>query len=259
MLNIVFVVSLYTLVVKELVASQLVPKIYIPKAAITPIDWTSNRAKTCGVNFQVILSKIIICDVQLCKLKSPFLKINGANMVSVNMDFEMINCFYESSKRKDCSNNFHVNVYAGKEDELNNNNIEKLYHSTKVVRAKKVDTSIKSFENNITFFVNDLQGLDGIRLEIENMPKTACANIKSITVYYYMCPSKSGNLVNFKRTAAPDKNTEMLKVSGSCIDNSVIKSGSDTYMNCYYNGSFELFGGCSCKAGYEKINRNCQG
>ena len=88
--------------------------------------------------------------------------------------------------------------------------------------------------------------------------------LKPIRVYYYQCPSSTRVLVNFKATHAPSKNSSPIFLKGNCTDNAVQSNSSSLSMTCYYNGSYEVFGSCSCKAGFSNLangrhNNNCKG
>ena len=92
-----------------------------------------------------------------------------------------------------------------------------------------------------------------------------CGILKQIRFYYYQCPSSTRALVNFKATLAPSKNSNSILLKGNCADNAVQNNKSSSLsMRCYYNGSYEVFGSCSCKAGFSNLgngrnNNNCKG
>ena len=91
-----------------------------------------------------------------------------------------------------------------------------------------------------------------------------CGYLQQIRFYYYQCPSSTRALVNFKATLAPSKNSSPILLKGNCADNAVQNNSSSLSMKCYYNGSYEVFGSCSCKAGFSNLangkhNNNCKG
>ena len=92
-----------------------------------------------------------------------------------------------------------------------------------------------------------------------------CGTLKRIRFFYYQCPSNTSALVNFKATLAPSKNSSSISLKGNCADNAVQnKNSSSLSMKCYYNGSYEVFGSCLCKAGFSnhdngRNNNNCKG
>ena len=82
-----------------------------------------------------------------------------------------------------------------------------------------------------------------------------CGTLKRIRFYYYQCPSSTIALVNFKATLAPSKNSSSILLKGDCVDNAVQSINSSSLsMKCYYNGSYEVFGSCLCKAGYSNLD-----
>ena len=91
-----------------------------------------------------------------------------------------------------------------------------------------------------------------------------CGNLKLIRFYLYQCPSSTRALVNFKATFAPSKNSSSILLKGNCADNAIQNNKSSLCMKCYYNGSYQVLGSCSCKAGFSNLNNgrrtnNCKG
>lgn len=83
-----------------------------------------------------------------------------------------------------------------------------------------------------------------------------CGSIKSVSVCHYLCPTKTNVLVVFPEVPAPSKISSPYTSFGTCTRNAVKKSSSRyLFMNCYHNGTAEVFGGCECEAGYTK-NKN---
>ena len=90
-----------------------------------------------------------------------------------------------------------------------------------------------------------------------------CGNFKLIRFYYYQCPSSTRALVNFKATLTPSKNSSSILLKGNCANNAV-QNNKTLSMKCYYNGSYEVFGSCSCEAGFSNLDNgrrsnNCKG
>ena len=92
-----------------------------------------------------------------------------------------------------------------------------------------------------------------------------CGNFKLIRLYYYKCPATTKALVNFIATPAPSKRNSSIELKGNCAENAVQnKISSPLTMKCYYNGSYEVFGNCVCKAGFSNLdngtrNKECTG
>lgn len=85
-----------------------------------------------------------------------------------------------------------------------------------------------------------------------------CGTVKSISLFYYMCPANTADLVDFTEEAAPNKTTRQKTLIGKCTTNAVKKSSSLS-MICYFNGTFEVFGSCECRAGFTKHKNKCEG
>ena len=87
-----------------------------------------------------------------------------------------------------------------------------------------------------------------------------CGSLKSVSVYYYLCPTKTSALVDFPEVPAPSKISSPYSFFGTCTRNALRKSISRYLsMNCYYNGTGEVFGGCECESGYTKNKNLCEG
>ena len=90
----------------------------------------------------------------------------------------------------------------------------------------------------------------------------SCVNLE-MKFYYYQCPSRTRALVNFIATLAPSKQSSPISIKGNCAEHAVQRnSSSSLYMKCYYNGSYEVYGSCLCKAGFSNLdngrNKNCK-
>lgn len=92
-----------------------------------------------------------------------------------------------------------------------------------------------------------------------------CGSLSLTRLYYYKCPARTSVLVNFVSTPAPSKLFSPIVLQGNCAENAVQnKSNSLLSMKCYYNGSYEVFGNCVCKAGFSNLdngsrNKKCTG
>ena len=87
-----------------------------------------------------------------------------------------------------------------------------------------------------------------------------CGTINYVSVYNCLCPAKTNALVDFTEVTAPSKKSSPSISVGTCTKNAVKRSGSHhLFMKCYYNGTFEVCGGCKCEAGYTKNKKICKG
>ncbi|XP_041283785.1 ephrin type-A receptor 5 isoform X6 [Onychostruthus taczanowskii] len=85
----------------------------------------------------------------------------------------------------------------------------------------------------------------------------ACIALVSVRVYYKKCPSVIRNLARFPDTITGADSSQLLEVSGVCINHSVTEEAPK--MHCSAEGEWLVpIGKCLCKAGYEEKNNTCQ-
>lgn len=106
-----------------------------------------------------------------------------------------------------------------------------------------------------TLFIENMTNFTGIHFRFETL--SYCGTITEYTLNYYECPKKSENLVNFKKTAAPDAYKKVEHVLGDCTENAVRNIVDPPIMDCWFNGTFEIHGSCVCDAGYKKVSKEC--
>ena len=75
---------------------------------------------------------------------------------------------------------------------------------------------------------------------------------------FFQCPAKRGVLVDFPANSNQNTTSDVIKVIGKCTENSIPDSNGNPYMECYKNGSSEIFGRCKCIESYLVINNYCQ-
>ena len=147
----------------------------------------------------------------------------------------------------------------------NNINEKKIYELPKS-NPNLIDfhTDNKDFhtDNEVINFSVD-EGYKNLALGVRG--PNFCGNFKLVRLYYYKCPARTKALVNFIATPAPSKRSRSIELKGNCAENAVQKkSSSRLTMKCYYNGSYEVFGNCVCKAGFSNLdngthNKECTG
>lgn len=120
----------------------------------------------------------------------------------------------------------------------------------------KKDANFFHTNDTVSFSVN--QNYKNLKLGFQ--APFYCGSVKTVSVYYYLCPAKTNALVDFPEKPAPDKISSPYIFVGTCTKNAVKESDShDLLMKCYYNGTAEVFGGCECEAGYTKKKNLCKG
>lgn len=100
------------------------------------------------------------------------------------------------------------------------------------------------------------QSYSQVRLGLQD--SSYCGTVKSSSLFYYMCPANTIDLVDFTEEVAPNKTTREKKLIGECTTNAVKKS-APLSMTCYSNGTFEVFGSCECRAGFTNRKNKCEG
>lgn len=110
--------------------------------------------------------------------------------------------------------------------------------------------------DNIHFSVDQIYK----SLKLEFQAPFYCGNVKNVSLYYYLCPTNTGALVDFPEVPAPSKLLSPSISVGTCTKNAVKKSSSHHLsMKCYYNGTAEVSGDCECQAGYQRNKNICEG
>lgn len=132
---------------------------------------------------------------------------------------------------------------------------------TKFVQT--LPNSISGPTSDVRFFkTNDLvsfsknQSYSNVRLRLQEF--TYCGTVKLITLFYYNCPTKTAELVDFIKEAAPSKLKSPKVLKGKCTRNAN-QISSPLIMYCYFNGTFEISGSCVCKAGFTNLDKKCEG
>ena len=89
-----------------------------------------------------------------------------------------------------------------------------------------------------------------------------CGTIMNVSVYYYLCPSQTIELVDLPKVIAPSKISSPYISVGTCTKNAVKKNNSlPLARKCYYNGTIEMIGSCECEAGFTNFyeKKRCKG
>ena len=195
-------------------------------------------------------------ETQDCVLLSSLYNINEVNELYVNIKTETRNCStFEDFYR--CTGKFNVSVHY----ETIDHNFIRFTLPNEV--PKQIEHSLGTGEfyetdDDISFSVNQNYN----RLKLGFQASFYCGTLKSVSVYYYLCPAKTNALVDFPEVFAPSKISSPSTSVGTCTKNAVKKySGHGLFMKCYYNGTVEVLGGCKCEAGFTNFyeKKRCKG
>ena len=193
-------------------------------------------------------------QIKNCIQKSEPYNINGINELYVNIQTETRNCS-ALKNYSDCTGKFNVSIYYEKcqtkfvlPDEI----------PKKIVPSVKPKKTFFETDDNVGFSVD--RNYQSLKLGFQ--APSYCGTIKSISVYFYICPADTKALVKFPEVPAPNKISSPLQSFGTCIDNA-IKTSSSLVLSrkCHYNGSLEVVGSCECEPGYTNFynSKKCQG
>ena len=123
------------------------------------------------------------------------------------------------------------------------------------------NTSVMQGTSKMLFSSEKTVGMKGHGgLYIAFRDRGICGSVESVEVYYYTCPLRGGQM-QFQATVAPNSSTGVLRISGSCTDNSIPEAGEDNnFLLCYSNGTAIVYGKCHCSSGYQNLSlSSCRG
>ena len=187
-----------------------------------------------------------------CILLSLSYKINGVSELYVNIQTETRDCA-NLTTHMNCTGKFSLSVNYP----ISGNDFKRVIFPD--------DIPLNIYKRTVGFFVAN----DTVSFSVDQNYKSMklgfqgpfyCGAIKSVSVYYYLCPAKTNALIDFSEVTAPSRISSSNTSFGKCTRNAVNKSNSRYLsMNCYYNGTAEVFGVCECEAGYTKNKKLCEG
>ena len=113
---------------------------------------------------------------------------------------------------------------------------------------------------NLSLFIEE--GTSEVFLAIRD--QGACGIINSVLVTYSVCPERTlpDSLIVLRQTMAPMNESQIVKVTGRCTNNSESTS-QELDAICGSSGAWvradNATGVCHCKPGWEKVAAKCQG
>ena len=189
-------------------------------------------------------------NMQYCVLKSVY-SLDDAKTVFINISLNTRTCQSFKETEPKCYNYINLSVSTigngpGVNEVLNN------------LPGISLPTDYKED----IYFSNDLIVSDAIgksEIELKFFTHNYCGELLDVSLFYYKCPNATNELVIFPYTVAPSKNDSPIMIWGSCSENAISTNATTPFMQCYYNGSFTVFGACQCKEGYEQAELSCKG
>ena len=187
-----------------------------------------------------------------CILLSLSYKINEVRELYMNIQTETRDCATLNNSIN-CTGKFSVSVNYP----INGNDFKRVILPDEIplyIYSKKRRFYVTN--DTVSFSVD--QNYNSLKLGFQ--APFYCGKIKYVSVYHYLCPTKTNALVDFSEVPAPSKISSPYTSLGTCTRNAVKKSSSRYLsMNCYHNGTAEVFGGCECESGYTKNKNFCKG
>ena len=222
---------------------------------------SSNWKNECPKIWSVVNNGLSSCYPRDPKFKncgqlSELYSISGINELYVNIQTETRNCS-NLTIYSDCTGKFNVSVYY----EVSQKYFKDFVLSDEIpknVVPSGLSEPFYKTDDDVGFSVNQ----NYKRLKLGFQAPSYCGAITSVSLYFYICPANAKTLVKFSEVNAPSKISSPLESFGMCTDNAIkISSSHVLSRKCYYNGSFEVLGGCECDAGYTNFydEKTCQG
>ena len=140
-------------------------------------------------------------------------------------------------------------------------NIDEAGHSDKDMYS---DTGIRLLyiaEGVVLDFDSERFSINTNGLYLAVVDRGSCTSITRISVFYYICPEQTVNLIHYPETVAPPfSNPQDREATGVCIDNAS-QASADLTLECKIRGEWEenVDAMCSCNPGYEKNDSSCSG
>ena len=207
--------------------------------------WVKDKKQYCKSDGWLLSpGKAATCDStpENCTVVSPSYNITEVNELFINVTTETRNC---NTISKPCQQSFVILA---------------LYADIKIYLGMVPSppyTSSSNFSKTSTIinFSKD-QKYKEVRLGLQET--LYCGTVKSFSVFYYKCPTRTSELVDFEEEVAPNKSASPKELTGKCTSNAIQKSPS-LLMKCYFDGTVQVFGSCECKAGFTNHSSECKG
>uniref|UniRef100_A0A671PLA1 receptor protein-tyrosine kinase n=1 Tax=Sinocyclocheilus anshuiensis TaxID=1608454 RepID=A0A671PLA1_9TELE len=204
---------------------------------------------------------------QVCKVmehnQNNWLQTNlilnqGAQRVFVEFKFTLRDCNSLPGGLGTCKETFNVYYYETNDEERRNIR-ESQYTKIDTIAADESFTELDLGDRvlKLNTEVRDLGPLTkkGFYLAFQDLG--ACIALVSVRVFYKKCPFVVRNLALFPDTITGADSSQLLEVSGTCVNNSV--ADELPRMHCSAEGEWLVpIGRCMCQAGHEEVNGSCQ-
>uniref|UniRef100_A0A8C3VTQ1 receptor protein-tyrosine kinase n=1 Tax=Catagonus wagneri TaxID=51154 RepID=A0A8C3VTQ1_9CETA len=191
-------------------------------------------------------------------LLTSWISNEGASRIFIELKFTLRDCNSLPGGLGTCKETF--NMYYFESDGENGRNIkENQYIKIDTIAADESFTELDLGDRvmKLNTEVRDVGPLSKKGFYLAFQDVGACIALVSVRVYYKKCPSVVRHLAVFPDTITGADSSQLLEVSGSCVNHSV--TDEPPRMHCSAEGEWLVpIGKCMCKAGYEEKNGTCQ-
>ncbi|XP_044082092.1 ephrin type-A receptor 5 isoform X6 [Neovison vison] len=191
-------------------------------------------------------------------LLTSWISNEGASRIFIELKFTLRDCNSLPGGLGTCKETF--NMYYFESDDENGRNIkENQYIKIDTIAADESFTELDLGDRvmKLNTEVRDVGPLTKKGFYLAFQDVGACIALVSVRVYYKKCPSVVRHLAVFPDTITGADSSQLLEVSGSCVNHSV--TDEPPKMHCSAEGEWLVpIGKCMCKAGYEEKNGTCQ-
>eukprot|EP00794_Sanderia_malayensis_P015419 gene15419-16992_t len=234
--------------------------ILLAEAVSTPAlgTWTSVKNGTATIEWTIGTARIHVCssegDIADSYITVPYFSTEPAKEIKITLKYQLRDC---ASFNSHCS--LKIGVYVKREDSNllsspNPTNTEFTF-SGFFTNTSAFPSTPGNTEFSSTIKLG-MKGKKGAYLSFRDLG--ICGAILGLTVSYTICPTISGDLVNFQETSAPNSTVAFEHVYGNCVKDSIaVTSDLNNYMKCYSNGTAQYYGKCHCEAGFERKGDAC--
>ncbi|XP_029456738.1 ephrin type-A receptor 5 [Rhinatrema bivittatum] len=192
-------------------------------------------------------------------LVTSWISNEGASRIFIELKFTLRDCNSLPGGLGTCKETF--NMYYFESNEEDGRNIrENQYTKIDTIAADESFTELDLGDRvmKLNTEVRDVGPLTRKGFYLAFQDVGACIALVSVRVYYKKCPSVVRNLVIFPDTITGADSSQLLEVSGSCVNHSL--TDEPPKMHCSAEGEWLVpIGKCMCKEGYEEKNNTCQG
>ncbi|XP_061119791.1 ephrin type-A receptor 5 isoform X6 [Conger conger] len=191
-------------------------------------------------------------------LQTSWILNEGAQRIFVELKFTLRDCNSLPGGLGTCKETF--NVYFFESDEEEDMDVrESQYSKIDTIAADESFTELDLGDRvmKLNTELRDVGPLTRKGFYLAFQDVGACIALVSVRVFYKKCPSAVRNLVLFPDTVTGADSSQLLEVSGTCVNNSMAEDLPR--MHCSAEGEWLVpIGKCVCQAGYEEVNDTCQ-